>query len=103
MLLYDEASRRQSRSPTACRRPPVIAGVRPSRRQAETEWVNGKNIFAQEQSTPINGRTDWPTKSAARTRAARCLAFCDAHVEFVAESIEQAVLNAMLTKAGGER
>jgi hypothetical protein len=27
--------------------------------------------------------------------------FCDAHVEFIAESIEQAVLNALVTKAGG--
>ena len=31
------------------------------------------------------------------------LVFCDARVEFVAETIDQAVLNAMLTKAGGEQ
>jgi prepilin-type processing-associated H-X9-DG protein len=28
------------------------------------------------------------------------LAFCDGHVEFVAQSIDQPLLNAMLTKAG---
>ena len=30
------------------------------------------------------------------------IVFCDGHVEFVAETIEQSLLNAMLTRAGGE-
>ena len=72
------------------------------RRQTESEWVNGQNIFAQEESTPINVRRDGRQRDRQPAPGRRSLAFCDGHVEFVAESIEQAVLNAMLTKAGGE-
>jgi prepilin-type processing-associated H-X9-DG protein len=66
------------------------------------EWVNGLNIFAQEQSTPINGK-GLGNETGSPHPGGAALVFCDAHVKFVAETIEQSVLNAMLTKAGGER
>jgi prepilin-type N-terminal cleavage/methylation domain-containing protein/prepilin-type processing-associated H-X9-DG protein len=68
---------------------------------AWVEWVNGLNIFAQEQSTPINGVGLFNEIGSPHPGGAS-LVFCDAHVEFVAETVEQTVLNAMLTKSGGE-
>jgi hypothetical protein len=88
-------------SKTAC---VAEAGVR--RYSSETEWVNGNNIFAQEVSTPINGPVELIkliNEIGSPHPGGALLVFCDARVEFVAESIDQAALNAMLTKAGGER
>ena len=85
-------------SKTAC-----VAEVGLRRFSAETEWVNGNNIFAQEVSTPINGPVELINEIGSPHPGGAALAFCDARVEFVAESIDQSVLNAMLTKAGGER
>ena len=73
------------------------------RRQTECEWVNGHNIFAQEEATPINLASGLSNDIGSPHPGGASLVFCDGHVEFVAETIEQAVLNAMLTKAGGER
>jgi prepilin-type processing-associated H-X9-DG protein len=72
------------------------------RRQTETEWVNGQNIFAQDESTPINIRRDAGNEIGSPHPGGASVVFCDAHVEFIAQTIEQAVLNAILTKAGGE-
>jgi len=85
-------------SKTAC-----LAEVGLRRFSAETEWVNGNNLFAQEISTPINGTVQLINEIGSPHPGGAMLAFCDARVEFVAETIDQAVLNAMLTKAGGER
>ena len=60
-------------------------------------------MFAQEISTPINGTVQLINEIGSPHPGGAMLVFCDARVEFVAESIDQAVLNAMLTKAGGER
>jgi prepilin-type processing-associated H-X9-DG protein/prepilin-type N-terminal cleavage/methylation domain-containing protein len=72
------------------------------RRQTETEWVNGQNIFAHDESTPINVRRDAGNEIGSPHPGGASVAFCDAHVEFIAQSIDQMVLNGMLTKAGGE-
>jgi prepilin-type N-terminal cleavage/methylation domain-containing protein len=72
------------------------------RRETECEWVNGQNIFAQDESTPINVRRDAGNEIGSPHPGGASVVFCDARVEFLAESIDQAVLNAMLTKAGGE-
>jgi prepilin-type N-terminal cleavage/methylation domain-containing protein len=72
------------------------------RRQVESEWINGNNVFAQEASTPINVSSGLGNEIGSPHLGGALLAFCDAHVEFVADSTEQAVLNALLTKAGGE-
>jgi prepilin-type N-terminal cleavage/methylation domain-containing protein/prepilin-type processing-associated H-X9-DG protein len=84
-------------SKTAC-----VGETNPPRNPQVTEWVNGHNVFSQEQSTPINGVGLYNEIGSPHPGGAS-LVFCDAHVEFVAETVEQTVLNAMLTKAGGER
>jgi len=71
------------------------------RRQSDTVWINGQNIFAQEQSTPVNGVGLAKEIGSPHPNGAQ-LVFCDAHVEFVTESIDQRLLDAMLTRAGGE-
>ena len=100
VLLYDEpvAPREviDGLSKTACVAETVV------RRQIESEWINGQNIFAQDESTPINVRRAAGNEIGSPHPGGALVAFCDGHVEFVAESIEQDVLNAMLTKAGGD-
>lgn len=83
-------------SKTAC-----IAESKIRRHANLMEWVNGLNIFAQEQSTPVNG-VGLENEIGSPHPGGASLAFCDGHVEFITESIEQPVLNALLTKAGGE-
>lgn len=72
------------------------------RRLPETEWINGNNVFAEEASTPINAASGLGNELGSSHPGGASLVFCDAHVEFVADTIEQPVLNALLTKAGGE-
>jgi prepilin-type N-terminal cleavage/methylation domain-containing protein/prepilin-type processing-associated H-X9-DG protein len=72
------------------------------RRETESEWINGQNIFAQDEVTPINHRRAAGNEVGSPHPGGAWLAFCDGHVEFVAETIEQSALNAMLTRAGGE-
>jgi prepilin-type N-terminal cleavage/methylation domain-containing protein/prepilin-type processing-associated H-X9-DG protein len=84
-------------SKTACVAETVV------RRQIESEWINGQNIFAQDESTPINVRRPAGNEIGSPHAGGALVAFCDGHIEFVAESIEQDVLNAMLTKAGSEQ
>ena len=100
VLLYEEpVAPRQvtdGLSKTAC----IAETV--DRREAETEWVNGQNLFAQQEATPINVDVDPGNEIGSPHPGGASLVFGDAHVAFVAESIDQSVLNAMLTKAGGE-
>src|SRR6476620_2564311 len=72
------------------------------RRRTESEWINGNNVYAQEASTPINAKSGLGNETGSPHPGGASLAFCDGHVEFVAETVEQAALNAMMTKAGGE-
>jgi prepilin-type N-terminal cleavage/methylation domain-containing protein/prepilin-type processing-associated H-X9-DG protein len=72
------------------------------RRQTESEWINGNNLFAQEASTPINRESGLGNEIGSPHPGGASAAFCDGHVEFCAETIEQPVLVALLTKAGGE-
>jgi prepilin-type N-terminal cleavage/methylation domain-containing protein/prepilin-type processing-associated H-X9-DG protein len=72
------------------------------RRRNECEWINGQNIFAQEEVTPMNTHHSEGNEVGSPHPGGASLAFCDGHVEFVADSTEQPVLNALLTKAGGE-
>jgi prepilin-type N-terminal cleavage/methylation domain-containing protein len=83
-------------SKTACVAETVV------RRQIESEWINGQNIFAQDESTPINVRRAAGNEIGSPHAGGALVAFCDAHIEFVVDSIAQDVLNAMLTKAGGD-
>src|SRR3954451_23661044 len=74
-----------------------------SRRQVESEWINGNNVFAQEAATPINGEAKLGNEIGSPHPGGASVAFCDGHVEFVSETIEQTVLNALLTKAGDDQ
>lgn len=70
------------------------------RRNTSTEWANGHNIFAQEETTPINSsRSD---EIGSPHPGGALAAFCDGHVAFLHDETEQAVLNALLTRSGGE-
>jgi prepilin-type processing-associated H-X9-DG protein len=66
----------------------------------QSEWANGQNIFDQWHTTGINRSQNNEIWSDHPGPAG--MVFCDGHVEFVHESIEQAVLLALLTRAGGE-
>jgi prepilin-type processing-associated H-X9-DG protein len=100
VLLYDEpvAPREvtDGLSKTACVAETTV------RRQIESEWINGQNIFAQDESTPINVRRAAGNEIGSPHPGGALIAFCDGHTEFVAELIAQEVLNAMLTKSGGD-
>jgi prepilin-type N-terminal cleavage/methylation domain-containing protein/prepilin-type processing-associated H-X9-DG protein len=79
-----------------------------ARRVTEMEWINGQNIFAQDEATPINVLRAGVDEGTAGNEigsphpGGALVAFCDAHVEFLSESIDQNVLNGLLTKAGGD-
>lgn len=70
-----------------------------TRRQTGCEWVNGHNIIAQEQANPING-VGLDDEIGSPHPGGALVVFADDHVEFVSEATEQAMLNAMLTRAG---
>ncbi len=72
------------------------------RRTIESEWANGQNIFAQESSNPINGRSGIGNDIGSAHPGGAHVTFADGHAEFLSESMDQAVLNALLTKAGKE-
>jgi prepilin-type N-terminal cleavage/methylation domain-containing protein/prepilin-type processing-associated H-X9-DG protein len=72
------------------------------RRQVECEWINGQNIFAQDQETPINALSSLKYDVGSPHPGGAQVAFCDGHVEFLSEQLEQAALNALLTRAGEE-
>lgn len=72
-----------------------------TRRQSGSEWANGHNVVAQEQSNPLNGEGLHDEIGSPHAGGA-LMGFADAHVKFVSEDTEQAVLNAMLTRAGND-
>lgn len=72
------------------------------RRKLESEWASGQNVFAQEGSTGINQRSGLGNEIGSPHSGGASAAFADGHVEFLGSKIDQAVLNALLTKAGQE-
>jgi prepilin-type N-terminal cleavage/methylation domain-containing protein/prepilin-type processing-associated H-X9-DG protein len=100
VMLYEEAVAPRAitdgLSKTACIAETVL------RRQTESEWINGNNVFAQEASTPINVSSGLGNDIGSPHPGGASLVFCDGHLEFVAETVEQTVLNSMLTKARGD-
>lgn len=67
----------------------------------QSEWANGQNIFDQWNTNPINRSQNNEIWSDHPGMAG--VVFCDGHVGFFNESIEQAVLLALLTRAAGDR
>jgi prepilin-type processing-associated H-X9-DG protein len=80
-----------------------IAELETRRKDATTEWVNGQNTLSQNETNPINGTNGLDDEIGSPHPGGASLVFCDAHVEFVSETVDQSVLNAMLTRAGGEQ
>jgi prepilin-type N-terminal cleavage/methylation domain-containing protein/prepilin-type processing-associated H-X9-DG protein len=72
------------------------------RRVSETEWANGHNLFAQEANTPLNQSSGLGNEIGSPHPGGAALVYCDGHVVFLADTIAQKTLNALLTKAGGE-
>lgn len=67
----------------------------------QSEWANGQNIFDQWHTNGINKSQNNEIWSDHPGMAG--VVFCDGHIEFLNESIEQAVLLALLTRAAGDR
>jgi prepilin-type processing-associated H-X9-DG protein/prepilin-type N-terminal cleavage/methylation domain-containing protein len=72
------------------------------RRESESEWTCGHNVFAQEGDSPINGDSQLGNEIGSPHPGGASLAFCDGHVEFVSEALPQDALVALLTRAGEE-
>jgi len=72
------------------------------RRRAECEWVNGNNIFAQDVETPVNNAVNTSVGIGSPHSGGAQVVFCDGHVAFLSEQMEQRALNAILTRAGEE-
>ena len=65
-----------------------------------SKWADGHNCFAQWQDAPINHTPDNEIYSHHPGTAG--VVFCDGHVQFLSESIDQSALLALLTRAGEE-
>ena len=72
------------------------------RKNGECEWANGHSLFAQEKSTPINGDSGLGNEIGSPHPGGALVVMGDAHVEFLTNQLEQSVLNAYLTRAGGD-
>jgi prepilin-type processing-associated H-X9-DG protein/prepilin-type N-terminal cleavage/methylation domain-containing protein len=72
------------------------------RRRPESEWNCGHNVFAQEGQTPVNRDSGLGNEVGSPHPGGASLVFCDGHVAFLQDELPQAVLNAILTKAGHE-
>lgn len=66
----------------------------------QSEWINGQNLFDQRFDVKINETQNNELFSDHPDGVN--LVYCDGHVLFLSESIDQAVLLALLTRAGGE-
>ena len=72
------------------------------RRRTECEWINGNNLFAQVASVPLNANSGISNGIGSPHPGGAQVVFCDGHIAFLNDEVEQKVLNAMLTRAGEE-
>jgi prepilin-type N-terminal cleavage/methylation domain-containing protein/prepilin-type processing-associated H-X9-DG protein len=72
------------------------------RREQETEWASGHNVFAQEQSTAINVDSHLGNDIGSPHPGGASAAFCDGHVAFLPDETPQEILIGLLTRAGEE-
>ncbi len=79
----------------------VSIAERLTRRGNASEWPCGRNIFGQEKNTPPN-QVGLSNEIGSPHPGGAYAAFCDGHVDYIHNSIEQKVLNSMLTKSRGE-
>lgn len=84
----------------------AAVGERLERRVPAAVWMNGHNVFAQEATTPINRPREDDTRLVEELGSAHVggafVLFCDGRVEWLGNDTAQPVLNALLTRAGGE-
>ena len=66
------------------------------------EWANGLNIFAQQQDNAINDQHGYDNEIGSPHPGGALATFCDGHVAFLHDEIEQLVLIALITRSGGE-
>jgi prepilin-type N-terminal cleavage/methylation domain-containing protein/prepilin-type processing-associated H-X9-DG protein len=66
------------------------------------EWTNGTNIFAQQQDNAINDIHGFDNEIGSPHPGGASATFCDGHVAFLHDEIEQLVLIAIITRSGGE-
>jgi prepilin-type N-terminal cleavage/methylation domain-containing protein/prepilin-type processing-associated H-X9-DG protein len=100
ILVYEEAISKQQVT-DGISKTAAIAELALRRVPMMNEWVNGLNIFAHEQSTPVNG-VGLDNEIGSPHSGGALLSFCDGHADFVAQTVDQSVLNAMLTRAGDD-
>jgi len=67
----------------------------------ESQWASGANCFSQHQEMPINQTWKHGEIFSEHPGVAGAV-FADGHVEFLSETIDQATLVAILTRAGEE-
>jgi prepilin-type N-terminal cleavage/methylation domain-containing protein/prepilin-type processing-associated H-X9-DG protein len=99
VMLYDEPVTLQQ-IPDGTAQTVVVAEAI-ARRVTTMEWASGHNILAQFQDIPINGDKGFDEIGSPHPGGA-LVAFCDGHVTFLSEELEQEALNALLTRQGGE-
>jgi type II secretion system protein G len=80
----------------------VVVAEMNDRRTIESEWANGQNLFAQLATNPINGRSGVGNDLGSAHPGGAQVTLADGHAVFLSESMDQGVLNALLTKAGKE-
>ncbi len=78
----------------------VAIAERVCRGDHESQWAVGLNCFAQHQAVRINETDDNEMFSEHPNMAG--VVFCDGHVQFLHDSIDQDALLALLTRAGME-
>ena len=68
----------------------------------ECEWANGHQLFAQERSTSVSASSGLGNDIGGPHAGGAYAGLCDGHVQWLDDSMDQPVLNALLTRAGGE-
>ena len=79
-----------------------VAEMQLRRVSGECEWANGHQLFAQERETPVSASSGLGNDIGGPHVGGAFAGVCDGHVQWLDDSMDQAVLNALLTKAGGE-
>lgn len=73
------------------------------RRVSSTVWTNGNNVFAHGIATPVNQGSATGGDVGSPHPGGALAVRCDGGIQFLADTTEQTILNAWLTRAGGER
>ena len=80
----------------------IVAEMLLRRKQSESEWGNGQNIFDHGVDTPVNNWSGLANDIGSPHVGGAQVLYCDGHVEMLVDEIPQHVLNALITRAGME-